>query len=140
MGAPQSETDIMTVLASLNPLPRTPCLPGSAQEHAGAVYAAPIPTSQIANQHSIFGPVACVLPNSRGSLMHFPRVLAHKYTRKREVYRWLRQPETLSTHLRVGSTISDAKQPIELIVSIVIKTISHYLWFLQQLEKTPAAR
>ena len=50
MGAPQSiETGNMTVIASLNPLPTTPPLPRSAQEHAGAVYTAPIPTSQIAN-------------------------------------------------------------------------------------------
>ena len=105
MGAPQSiETDIMTVLASLNPLPTTPPLPRSAQEHAGAVYAAPIPTSQNTNQHSDFGPVACLSQNSRTSLNTFPRAAAHGYTRNREVYRWFRLPETLSTHLRVGST------------------------------------
>ena len=70
----------------------------------------------------------------------FPRVAAHGYTRNREVYRWFRLPETLSTHLRVGSRESAAIQPTELVVSIVMKTISHYLWFLQQLGKTPAAR
>ena len=30
--------------------------------------------------------------------------------------------------------------PLNYYISIVIKTISHYLWFLQQLGKTPAAR
>ena len=141
MGAPQSiETIIMTVLASLNPLPTTPSLPRSAQEHAGTVYAAPIPTSQNTNQHSDFGPVACLSQNSRTSMQHFPRVAAHGYTRNREVYRWFSQPETLSTHLRVGCTISKPIQPTVLVVSIVMKTIFHYLWFLQQLGKTPAAR
>ena len=45
----------------------------------------------------------------------FPRAAAHGYTRNREVYRWFRLPETLSTHLRVGSTISKPIQPTELL-------------------------
>ena len=123
MGAPQSiETDITTVLASPNPLPTTPRLPRSAQEHAGAVYAAPIPTSQIANQHSDFGPFACLSQNSWHPFEVFPRVYAHGYTRNREVYRWFRQPETLSTHLRVGCTISKPIQPTELLYICLLYT------------------
>ena len=142
MGPPQSmETVIMTILASLSPLPTTPSLPRSAQEHAGAVYAAPIPTSQIANQHSDFGPFSCVSQNSRTSLMHFPGVLAHGYTRNREVYRWARLPETLSTHLRVGSTISKPIQPTELlyIYSYQVLFLSTY-GFCSSLGEAPAAR
>ena len=47
--------------------------------------------------------------------MVFPRAAAHGYTRNREVYRWFRLPETLSTHLRVGSRESAAIQPTELL-------------------------
>ena len=34
----------------------------------------------------------------------------------------------------------ERNSPLNYYISIVIKTISHYLWFLQQLGKTPAAR
>ena len=52
----------------------------SAQEHAGTVYAVPIPTSQNPNQHSDFGPFACLWYWSQHWLHTFPRVAAHGYT------------------------------------------------------------
>ena len=73
--------------------------------------------------------------------MHFPGVAAHGYTRNREVYRWARLPETLSTHLRVGSTIPKPIQPTELlyIYSYQVLFLSTY-GFCSSLGEARAAR
>ena len=73
-------------------LSTTPPLPRSAQEHAGEVYGTPIPTSQITNQHSDFGPFACMSHRSRYSLTHLPRVYATSDMRKPEIEGWFRLP------------------------------------------------
>ena len=137
MGAPQSiEIDIKTVLASLNPNP-SPVQKCSGARWNGLRSSNPdFPDHQLAlgfwsSGRDIGHGTRC--RTSRG----WPHMAIRGIARSTDGSDCLKRSAPISASVaRYPSRYS----PLNYYISIVMKTISHYLWFLQQLGKTPAAR